>query len=392
MVNKIKTIKEEKKKTPMRVALAVHDFNHILANGCVQNTYFIYLALRHLNIDVNFVFHTEEVAEPILFARGSLGAIYAKPLLLENIHEYQVIIGTTNLLHTYVVERARELGVITVQTLCGASYMIDQMVFVGSNVGGGGFGDVFNGRVDELWVQNGMSAYTDYFEALSKKPAFVFPNYWNMSIMTKILGDKPLPFFIDSGHKGMAADILIMESNIMISKTAVIPLVTCERLFTIAPDRIMEVFVFCYPDTPPVHDMCSRLELFKSGKLKKFTRLVNTEIFSTFAHSRCPVVFLSHTQQCPLNYAHFEILWLGFPLVHNSEYLRILGLGFFYAGDSVSAASDQILMALDTFKGEVAVEARHRAQKILRVAFDPESPIASAHLKAILDGALARRK
>jgi hypothetical protein len=374
----------------MRVALVVHDFNHILANGCIQNAYFIYLALRYLDIDVNFVFQTE-VTEPILFAHGMLGPIYATQLRLENIHEYQMIIGTTNLLHTCMIDRARELGVITVQTICGASYMIDQMEFVGSNISEG-FGDVFNGRVDELWVQNGMSAYTDYFEALSKKPAFVIPNFWNMAIMTKMQGDKPLPFFIDTGHKGVAADILIMESNIMISKTAVIPLVTCERLFTIAPDRIMEVFVFCYPDTPRVHDMCSRLELDKSGKLKKFTRLVNTEIFSTFAHSRYPVVFLSHTQQCPLNYAHFEILWLGFPLVHNSEYLRILGLGFFYAGDSVSAASDQILLALDTFKGEVAAEARRRAQKILRDAFDPESPIASAHLKTILDGAFARRK
>lgn len=44
------------------------------------------------------------------------------------------------------------------------------------------------------------------------------------------------------------------------------------------------------------------------------------------------VVFISHNINVPSNYAYFDILYTGFPFIHNSPTLKEENIGFFYSG------------------------------------------------------------
>lgn len=382
----------------MKVALVLHDFPSILSNGCVQNSFFLLQGMKALGYAAEFVyedFHNEGVSK--VFSRGELGDdIIMRPVSAqrpETISDFDLLVATTMNMSVDLASLAKSKHIATVQTKCGADYMIDQLEFVASGTlkGYAGFSDVALHYVDELWVQNGMRDRADYFEALSKRPTAVIPNFWNMRIIDALLKGSALPLWSNEHHKGTAADILIMESNLLTGKNAVIPIVACERLLSKKPELLNLVYVFCFPESEGAMAMTNRLELNKRTMLRRFSRQANVDIFRTFCKGERPAVFLSNQLQCPLNYAHFEALWLGFPLVHNSDHLKELGLGYYYRQDSLDEAGAQIERAILEYPA-VAAETRERSRRIIQAAFDPEHPLALESLKTAAESLVKRTK
>jgi hypothetical protein len=146
--------------------------------------------------------------------------------------------------------------------------------------------------------------------------------------------------------------------------------------------------MFC---TPQESEMCNKLDLSKKGKLKKYARIPITHIFQHFSTSTRPVVFLSHQKECPLNYAHFEALWLGFPLVHNSEDLHMLGLGYYYPHNCIQTAVKLLLRAASSHHLRDAKCLQHD-RGVLTTNFDPQSPSVSKNLLATIQAGFERHR
>lgn len=394
-----------------KIALNVHDFSSLMINGCVQNAYFLYLGLQTLGLRPEFVYEDlRREGKKKVFAGGALGSnLQVLPVHFEDppekLGQYHTFVSTTIRASQQLCSKLEKLGIARVQTKCGANYIMDQEAFLFQLKGYGGFGDIDSRNDnDELWVQDGMTKYVDYFETLGHKPCFVLPNYWNMNIQLKIaqqvgkepplrqLQEPPLRQLQDAPNVSEGArniDILIMESNINICKNATIPLVICERMLQQTPEELGTVYAFCFPKHNEAHAMANKLSIWTEKKLRKFARLFSIDIFSFFAKSTRPVVVLSNMLQVPLNYAHFEALYLGFPLVHNSPALRDEGLGYYYEENDIAGAIARIREASALTPQDLCAQRDH-AQAVLARRWDPCSPEASSHLKRVIIGCYVR--
>jgi hypothetical protein len=73
-------------------------------------------------------------------------------------------------------------------------------------------------------------------------------------------------------------------------------------------------------------------EYFLQNLVKNMSSLISTanKIYFTGRYKFTDVfkerdILLSHQHGCALNYLHFEALWTGVPLVHNSPFLKDIG-------------------------------------------------------------------
>jgi hypothetical protein len=382
-----------------KIALNVHQFSSLMVNGCVQNAYFLYLGFQKIGLRPVFVYEDIRSEGKVkVFAGGALGPdLVVYPVHCEDapekLLEYHTFVSTTIRASPQLCSKLEKLGIARVQTKCGANYIMDQEAFLFQLKGYGGFGEIDSQNDnDELWIQDGMKKYVDYFETLGQTPCFVLPNYWNMNIQNKLAAqvgkETPLRKLCDDVSDD-AIDILIMESNINICKNAIIPLVICERLLQLNSKEVGTVYAFSFPDNSNAHSMVNKLSLWKQKKLRKFARLVSVEIFSTFAKSQRPVVILTNMLQVPLNYAHFEALYLGFPLVHNSPALRDEGLGYYYEENDIAGAIARIREA-SALTPETHLAHRDHARAVLARRWDPCSPESSSQLKRVIIGCYVR--
>lgn len=381
-----------------KIALNVHDFSSLMINGCVQNAYFLYLGFQTLGLRPEFVYEdVRREGKEKVFAGGALGSnLQVLPIHFEDppekLGQYHTFVSTTIRASQQLCSKLEKLGIARVQTKCGANYIMDQEAFLFQLKGYGGFGDIDSRNDnDELWVQDGMKKYVDYFETLGQKPCFVLPNYWNMNIQIKLAEQvgKQAPLRQLQNDAPKAIDILVMESNIDLCKNAVLPLVICERMLQLNPEEVGTAYAFCFPKHNESHAMANKLSIWKQKKLRKFARLVSVDIFSFFAKSPQPVIVLSNMLQVPLNYAHFEALFLGFPLVHNSPALRDEGLGYYYEENDIAGAIARIREASALTPQDLCAQRDH-AQAVLARRWDPCSPEASSHLKRVIIGCYVR--
>jgi hypothetical protein len=107
-------------------------------------------------------------------------------------------------------------------------------------------------------------------------------------------------------------------------KTCVVQLMASEKLHLANPDLIDEIFIFCYPmESKYLNTLVSKLSVGK--KVRKFARLSVCEIFLHFNTLNTIPVFAFHQIYTPLNYSYYEIMYYGFPFVHNSPLLNEFG-------------------------------------------------------------------
>ena len=117
--------------------------------------------------------------------------------------------------------------------------------------------------------------------------------------------------------------ISTMEPNINMVKTSVVPIMATERLYRKDPQVLDKLSVFCGDGIKKKTDMVNFVKDLDSYKAQKM-----------FFEARYPIVWtllkhtdivLCHQHQCALNYLYLDAAWMGYPVVHNSEYMKELG-------------------------------------------------------------------
>tara|TARA_R110001592_G_scaffold323013_1_gene602066 strand:+ start:3760 stop:4857 length:1098 start_codon:yes stop_codon:yes gene_type:complete len=162
------------------------------------------------------------------------------------------------------------------------------------------------------------------------------------------------PFF----DKDKASNICIFEPNISHIKNCIIPLAICEKLEQDRPGKIKSINCFS----------CDKLrtKMFFE-KLMKRLHLLRKRDFCFFnnrwgslnALSKFGSTVISHQSYNELNYSHFETLYLGLPLIHNSP--RLQDLGYYYEEFDVKMGANQLYSAMinhETIKNEYLAQAR----------------------------------
>lgn len=344
-------------KKKQRVGIVIHDKASLFSNGIVQNAYFLHQCLEAKGYTCQFLCG-EPNPSPFEHDRLSLKQITTDPSIF-NPSDYHTIITVTRRIspEIYKLCNRNKIGVISL--VCGNCYVLDQEDFVRGLVGDS---ITFLGgsrNIDEQWLIPSYHHSLEYLELVRKKPATLVPHLWSSSILkhfTPSMLHKPESdlFFNISKRKNKKINIIIMEPNMSTMKTAWMPILACERLHMTHPDLIEHVFVFNFPSHKNSWEMTDAFTV--SPKIRKFSRKSVAEIMWHFnIETECFPLFLSHQMLNSLNYIYYELLYYGFPLVHNSPDLD--GCGYMFPENNISKCAEQMFHAytnhistLDTYK------------------------------------------
>ena len=340
MTSTLEDIKNTKK-----LGLLIHSGGQTFSNGILQNAYFMYQLFKKLGIQCTFLCH-EENPKPLEYKNIPLYQLSTNELIFDA-SEYFMIITITSCIGREIYDIFKKYKIAVVSFICGNNLMHDLEDFVrGSRNGMSSF--IGKGNLtDELWVIPSYSHSLDYLELCRGKPAYIIPHLWSPDIIRDSMlqyykRDDSIIHYNLENHTGKKIEIIVLEPNMAIFKECWIPYVAAEKLEQTHPELLEQVWLFNFPDTTRAWNMVDNMDVRKKTRI--FKRLTMPEILVTFNIKKDTMpIFVSHQILNELNYLYYELLYYGYPLVHNSTMLE--GCGYYYPQHDVVKCAEAIVHA-----------------------------------------------
>lgn len=235
-------------------------------------------------------------------------------------------------------------GVISMEAMCAHPPRGDAEIYIDH--------DYF----DAIWMTpQHIHTYKSWCETVYRCPVFEVPQVWD----TDMMDSRPqairerLPY--EPGQKGWR--ISVMDPNITVMKTSHLPMLVCEAAFRKAPELFDAFYITNgkrYSDNVHFVAFYRALSAAAAGKMTLEQRFVAADMLAN--HSDAVV---THHWENGLNYLYYEVLSQGYPLVHNSAFLK--DYGYYYPDFDPEAGADALIAAfhehdgnLFTYKSDVA--------------------------------------
>lgn len=323
----------------------------IWSNGASQHCVFLWSLLRAAGHDVVAINGGEADAPSPKMMLKSLQLDFSK--LDEVVDTLDVLIEMGAQVSAEHVARVQKRGGKAVTYKVGNAFVIDaERVIHGKPAGA-----IFNGaRFNEVWTNpQHVRTCASYWETCYRCPVRVLPHIWDSTFIDAAIAEFPVGLTFGYRPGPGKKRVGIFEPNSNIVKTCTIPMLVCEEAYRRAPELLGEVFV-TNSEQHKAHLTFERfamnLDIVKAG-LASFEGRFNMPWFL----AKHTDVVVAHQWENALNYAYYDALYGGYPLVHNSDMLPV---GYRYEGFDVSSGTDALLLAMsqhDTRQGEYHDEA-----------------------------------
>jgi Protein of unknown function (DUF2827) len=175
---------------------------------------------------------------------------------------------------------------------------------------------------DEVWMTpQHEHTYKGWCETIYRCPVRIVPQIWEPSF----LGMQSQQVQDDFGYKpGKGTWKLgILDPNITVMKTSHMPILVCEHAFRLQPEKIEAIYVTNAIQFAQNNHFAGFINLMTASKAGKMTvegRFVTWEFLTNFCNA-----VVTHHWENGLNYLFYEVLYGGYPLIHNSEFLKEYG-------------------------------------------------------------------
>lgn len=347
------------------VTLAVREqAQSIWENGIFQNCAFLVQLLQRSPVVAQAVLLPNRAQVPRLCPDLLLHSSGVELMGLdEALQSLDVVIEMSAQLDTEWVAAFARRGGRVVSMYVGNTYVIDveRALFAQAPAG---LWD--RRRRDAVWtLPQYRRSCRAYLQINARCPVRELPHLWS-------------PFFLQRACAGLAAGsqfayapgrrrwrLCAFEPNLCIVKTALIPLLAGELAYRQRPWSI-EALHLCnavaWREHAGIAALARGLDVVRDGVARFEPRYATYEFMAH--HGDCVI---SHQWENEQNYLHYELLWGGYPLVHNCEPLR--ELGYYYQGFDCEGAAAAVLRAMDQHDAALA-EHRRRAAAWLR-GLDP---------------------
>lgn len=219
-------------------------------------------------------------------------------------------------------------------------------------------GGHLNGAVfDEVWtIPQHETTCRSYFEIIHRCPVRIVPHIWEPTFIDAAVAELAK----DPAHAGLSFGyqpgrakkrISIFEPNLNIIKNCVNALLVAEMAFRRRPDLIEHVWCTNSLDLiklPMFESFVWALDLQRTkgadgNPVVTFDGRYNLP----FWLSKSTDFVLAWQWECGLNYAYYDALYGGYPLLHNSELLP-KGVGYYYEGFDAADGGNALVAALLT--------------------------------------------
>ena len=217
------------------------------------------------------------------------------------------------------------------------------------------------GVVEAVWMSD---HYYDldrhFFEVMYDCPVHIGPYVWDprfiehhMSVLQREDPTRPV-IYKPSGESRKR--VSVFEPNISLVKTCTVPVIIGEIFHRKYPDKLDKLSIFCGDKIKQKRDM---IDFVKDLDINRAKRI--------FFEGRYPIVWtllrhsdilLSHQQMNALNYIYLDAGWMGYPVLHNSPYMRDLDFGWYYRDNDAETAAAHLSDIIDHFD-DVHEQYRH---------------------------------
>ena len=172
-------------------------------------------------------------------------------------------------------------------------------------------------------------------QTLTRKPMMTMPHIWSPLFLDKTIEaaereGKSFGFKPSQGER-RGWRVAIFEPNISVVKSYLVPMLLCEEAYRSNPEAVSYMMVmntFQLKEHQTFLRFAANLDLTKEHKATYEPRVLFT---TAMTRHECNAV-VAHHWECGMNYAYYDTLYGGYPLIHNSEFLQQAGVGIFYPG------------------------------------------------------------
>jgi hypothetical protein len=223
------------------------------------------------------------------------------------------------------------------------------MTFIHHSVGGH----------DEIWVSPHYLQHSQYAAALNHIEVGgpgqrIAPYIWDPSIL---LDDGRRKLAWRPRNSGEKQVLLIMEPNISFQKSSLVPIMAVEAFYKKNPDANFELIVVngekLVQATYFLPSIYQHLSIVRDDKVKILARRDMKDIMNEHPSLIC----LCHQVNNDYNYMTLELLYTGFPLIHNSNSWS--EFGYFYKENNIMDAAGLIEFVMKSHEDRLEVYKSH---------------------------------
>lgn len=212
-------------------------------------------------------------------------------------------------------------------------------------------GQIFNGTPwHEIWtLPQFMKSSGPLLRTVSRVPVFSIPHIWSPLFIQQHVdvvekGGHQFGYQARTGADRPGWRTAIFEPNISVGKNCFIPMLVCEQAYRLDQRSVSMMMVMNtvhMKEHPTFNRFAINLDLTRHHKASYEPRVAFVECMT---QQKMDAV-VSHHWEWGLNYLYYDTLYGGYPLIHNSEYLKAGGVGIFYPDFEASAGGHALLDA-----------------------------------------------
>jgi len=326
-----------------KIGILINSNYSLFSNGIIQNAYFLHECLESAGFVCEFLC-PEKNPKEFAYKHISLKTISTDKLLFKAT-DYKLIITVTTGLTPEEYAMFKDSNIRVVGLICGNQYVVDQECFIrGSSDNSFHFIGKQN-NVDELWLIPQFHYSLEYVQIIRNKPVYMVPHLWSPKIVVNELLRKNKAIieleYNPTIHKSSSIEIYIVEPNIGLYKTALVPLLAAEKINVSKDEDITNVHLYNCPQNNHTDLILGNMTIYKH--IRKYGRIAISDILLECNKRNTIPIFVCHQLLHSLNYLYYELLYFGYPFVHNSPELE--KFGYYYPNNDISKCAEMIRYA-----------------------------------------------
>ncbi|MFM0609723.1 DUF2827 family protein [Paraburkholderia sediminicola] len=342
----------------------------VWTNGAVQNVYFLHQTLmRCPNVNTLWWINLgedDELPQGLLMVDPTIKLVRYEQLSLV----LDIVIELSAQLDEGLAHELSDKGTKLVSMRVGNDYIIDIERQIFDREGGLPFNGIC---YDAVWtLPQHERTCRDYFGVTLRCPVDIVPSVWSPYFFDKAAQDPSIVKKLRSDTRRTKKRIAIFEPNINVVKTAHYPMLVCEQAYRMRPDLIEHVYVTCAEQIMKNQlfvRFANALDIVKNGICTFEKRYATPWFLAEYTD-----IVVSHQWENELNYLYYDVLYAGYPLVHNSSMIR--GAGYYYQSFNAHDGARALLDAIEESDSRCGNYERNRKELLQSVqATEPRNVV-----------------
>jgi hypothetical protein len=322
-------------------------YQAIWGSGIIQNILLVYQLYQTVDCveDVCLLDFLQDEATPVRYLdiAGHQYKVINKETATA---EMDVLIEVGTQIWTQIAQAVQARGGKLISMRCGNAF-IDEVMGIFSNREP--LIPINFVKYDQVWTLPHHARLSNpMLETMYRCPVVTIPYIWEPHFIKFLESQLNVPFdysqqkALKPAQNTIAKKIGTCEPNLSPIKTFHTPALVAESLFQTKPELIQSIVIlnaWRYHDNPSTLHFINRLSSFSANKVTFESRF---DIIKTL--TEVIDVIISHHWDNGLNNLYFDALYAGYPLVHNSSFLK--DVGYYYEDFNIQQGAQMLEKAI----------------------------------------------